>query len=903
MKTLRFIFLFILLFVFNIINGQITIDGTIIDSESNPISDALVEVIDQNDTSNYYSSVTNESGYFAISNITEISSRKFNLPSDYIVVRNYPNPFNPSTIIYYELPKSENIEIKIYDILGREVRTLYNNFHKAGIYTLEWNGRNSWNSPVAAGIYFCRLKTKDQFKVHKMVLLDGGSTSALTGNIKIKKSHFQNISKISSRFEFSIRIIANSILESDFKYLSCSGDTTVNLIVPRIIKTAIIGPEGGKLETEDFSLTIPDGAFSVYNEIKLGKGEKNKEFPNYELTEIYLLQGIPASFNGSIKLKIKYHGELSDSIYIAVGKSDYDVPENNQETFYDLLSAEDSSGYLISEYISPFKKYLSHRDRKISKTNTNEGWGVLRILGLRGQKIAPINSPHFKIFYPDNLSIEKAKKVGEYLEEAFEKFKEMDFNYSHCAQWSIGKKVNIIIKSSSLENFGYFASDENQDQALIINGVIDKDHLIDLSNEMVRRKAGALFFELLTYLYDFDRYNIPGRQWIHIASEIWAETIFPENSDYIPAKIFGNEMAPFYGIEYRNSTGSPFQINKKGAGMSSLIKYITRFSDNGNKVIEKIYQELGEKDYPIEAIKSSLNNPVTFWLPDYFKKYISGEIFMIPHERFIKNVVKTVALNEGDTLKQIENDYSDLSSKMYLININSEEIKNKTLNFCVKSETVAVDYLKIIVFGISNNNLIFLSQGNDFNVAYFQSYDELLVCVVNSMNEAPYTGISNIDLDIRVTNDLAFKYCDIRLAVIEMHDTLEGVWSPGWYTKGTFNDNVFDGVINTKKQGGNSTGTIRVVVDDNQNILSLDVMAYHNDPIGFSSQWGFTAKNIPPTENEPYLLVYSYLGYDVCNYVKSIYAKYTEVDGSEWEIKNSKCDQESNLHIKFHNWD
>ena len=150
---------------------------------------------------------------------------------------------------------------------------------------------------------------------------------------------------------------------------------------------------------------------------------------------------------------------------------------------------------------------------------------------------------------------------------------------------------------------------------------------------------------------------------------------------------------------------------------------------------------------------------------------------------------------------------------------------------------------------------------------------------------------------------LQFKYCDINFAVIEMHDTLEGVWSPGWYTIGSFKDNVFDGVINTEKQGGNSSGTIKVVLDDNQNILSLNVMAYHSDPLGFSSQWGFTAQNIPPTENEPYLMVYSYSGNTVCNYVKSIYAKYSEVNGYELEIRNFKCEDESLLHIKFHNWD
>ncbi|MDX1699928.1 MAG: T9SS type A sorting domain-containing protein, partial [Melioribacteraceae bacterium] len=242
MKLLYIIFLSLLiLFLSNEITAQINIDGTISDSDSNPINNALVEIFDLDDTTKHYSSITNESGYFLISNITGIETEDVKIPSDFIVLRNYPNPFNPSTIIYYELPKSENIEIRIYDILGREVRTLFNNFHKAGTYTLEWNGRNDWNAPVAAGVYFCRLKTKDNFKVHKMLLLDGGAYSLNRSNLTLEKERSNKLSKIKGIFNYSVRISGNDILESEFKYLSCSSDTTLILLVPKVLKTEKIG--------------------------------------------------------------------------------------------------------------------------------------------------------------------------------------------------------------------------------------------------------------------------------------------------------------------------------------------------------------------------------------------------------------------------------------------------------------------------------------------------------------------------------------------------------------------------------------------------------------------------------------------------------------------------------------
>lgn len=150
---------------------------------------------------------------------------------------------------------------------------------------------------------------------------------------------------------------------------------------------------------------------------------------------------------------------------------------------------------------------------------------------------------------------------------------------------------------------------------------------------------------------------------------------------------------------------------------------------------------------------------------------------------------------------------------------------------------------------------------------------------------------------------LSFKHCDIRLSVVWIADTLKGEWSPGWYTDGSFKDNVYTGTINKDQHGGgNVTGSIRVEVDDDFNIKTLNVTAYSTDEYG-SSQWGFTAANISPTENEPYLVVYNFSGNVVCSYVTSIYAKYTNLDQSYTEISRFECEEESLLHIKFHNYD
>jgi hypothetical protein len=92
------------------------------------------------------------------------------LPTEYKLAQNFPNPFNPSTKISYQLPISSEIEISIYNILGQRVATMVSDSQEAGYYQLEWNGLNRSDQQVSSGIYFLHLQTKQFSKTIKMIL-------------------------------------------------------------------------------------------------------------------------------------------------------------------------------------------------------------------------------------------------------------------------------------------------------------------------------------------------------------------------------------------------------------------------------------------------------------------------------------------------------------------------------------------------------------------------------------------------------------------------------------------------------------------------------------------------------------------------------------------------------------
>jgi hypothetical protein len=93
------------------------------------------------------------------------------LPTEYTLSQNFPNPFNPTTMIRFTLPEISAVELKIYDILGREVTTLLRGEHPAGVYNVEWDGRNQFGTKVASGVYIYRIVAGKFVQTKKMMML------------------------------------------------------------------------------------------------------------------------------------------------------------------------------------------------------------------------------------------------------------------------------------------------------------------------------------------------------------------------------------------------------------------------------------------------------------------------------------------------------------------------------------------------------------------------------------------------------------------------------------------------------------------------------------------------------------------------------------------------------------
>ncbi|HTX19250.1 MAG TPA: T9SS type A sorting domain-containing protein [Bacteroidota bacterium] len=128
----------------------------------------------------YYVLVTNTVGSEAgpnaryklsIGSPTGVLDDVSSLPTEFALEQNYPNPFNPSTTIKFDLPKDAQVVLKVYDVLGREVRTLVNARVAAGYQQVVWDGRNELGGHVASGMYIYRITAGTFTSVKKMMML------------------------------------------------------------------------------------------------------------------------------------------------------------------------------------------------------------------------------------------------------------------------------------------------------------------------------------------------------------------------------------------------------------------------------------------------------------------------------------------------------------------------------------------------------------------------------------------------------------------------------------------------------------------------------------------------------------------------------------------------------------
>jgi hypothetical protein len=102
--------------------------------------------------------------------LTDVAERS-QLSTSFALEQNFPNPFNPSTTIRFALPERSVVTLTIFNVLGQQVANLVNEPKNAGVYSVQWNGKNTLGTSVASGLYFYQIMTESFAQTKKMLLI------------------------------------------------------------------------------------------------------------------------------------------------------------------------------------------------------------------------------------------------------------------------------------------------------------------------------------------------------------------------------------------------------------------------------------------------------------------------------------------------------------------------------------------------------------------------------------------------------------------------------------------------------------------------------------------------------------------------------------------------------------
>jgi hypothetical protein len=686
-----------------------------------------------------------------------------------------------------------------------------------------------------------------------------------------------------------------------------------------------IGSEGDTLVISDFSLIVPPGAFASNAALKLYASTKDKPFGDRSATRTFKLEGLPDEYSQPMKLCIKYQGTLSNEGYIAAGGMQTIPGSDELKPTFSLFPANDSSGYLCVELPAMEKSQFTFLGRSNKLNSGADGTSLMIFVGTQDYD-PPKVTAHFNIYCASDLSDSWKFVLTQAVEPAYDSLKALGLNLN-LVPWPINVYTLYFVEEETTRHcifspiYGTFNLIVNDKPMLLGHD----EYLLTMRAAIIRELAHAI---LCTY--DKEYFNVllfhtvkinPQHYWLHHAVASWCEgkLVYHVPLDFCDPEV-NNPYAPFRGMQAGAKDDMKSSLNH-GGGMYSVIEFLTL--NYREDVIWRIY-ELGIKNgmHPVEAIMNSVEDEANQWWPDFFKEYMVGGMggSMLYYFGSIKVLADTFSINsKNDTFFVFLGDYPDLSAQIYQIRLNYADID--TIKFIAESSTVEPEDIMITVFYEYGSGLYtFFTRAiqeltiADVNQLIKDGYDEFLVVVVNSSYKSPYTGTSEIDLEVEVVPKSGFNYNRFGM----------GTWVTGhWYRPdstdyvyrvnplycckgyGECSGYTFTSTWDTAFIDGHSNGNATITVDPS---LSK-VISFSATDTTWGIYFGATettfvsmsGADLPFYYSSPGYLEFRKDGTATCNYLLSLDYTVTSSLGGWVDVADYWCDSTSYMVITLYN--
>jgi hypothetical protein len=477
---------------------------------------------------------------------------------------------------------------------------------------------------------------------------------------------------------------------------------------------------------------------------------------------------------------------------------------------------------------------------------------------------------------------------------------------------------------------------------------ISRSALGQFSDQELKSWAHFWVYRMVSYAFVGDQMD-----WFNYASACWMREKFGGTSGITPLKSAFTAMSPLWGMEagkenykkpyektYLEIGGSIFRNEEWHAcGMVPFVKHLDQtYFEGDQEIYARILKQqlLSKSGTPMEGIIRALEDPEYIWWPEFFKEYLTQGLTDLSATDFMNSLYDISQINfknETDTTWLADGDYHDMSARLFKVNFLFPEFKNDaSLKLKVGPQSLNLDYVTAMAFGLKNNTLEYFDHAPDLTISNLKALKEngysIMVAVINSASDPqkPLQGGSpapedllHIELDARLQTKPNFNYVvvngiiargdfkdadgttteqqfwvesDPREAVMNMTDyTLTASWTEPWY------------------EGSDQTcsGTIEIQFDPERfpdyitrysitETCEEDVAVHTRTIVGENLDLRGT-----PHPDLTVASRYFYAeGTDACNYITSMDETYTSYGGdvlSQYVDGTLRCDDQSRVDI------
>jgi len=532
---------------------------------------------------------------------------------------------------------------------------------------------------------------------------------------------------------------------------ACSSDLFTDYGNPfsrdRFVELAIetIGTAGGEIAIDSVRVTIPEGAFSVNQELTIAVNKRDTTLKAYSTGSMYSISGLPDQLAEPLVISIPYSGSLSGDSLVAIGQLGWSTSLDTTRWAFHMVPAELASGLVSFSY---------------PDTGKLADWsgGEIKFRMVNHYSSHASADGHFLLHYPESL-FAQGLKLGTYLELIYDSCGQMGFDLDQRS-WPL--HVTVMDSKSTGYYTQYFnegvdPTNEALRQAISLGKLSVGEQLLNNDPQLMLMLAHE-FMHLVQNLYEFSApWFEPRQAWLQEALAVWFEHKFSSNRPYVSHYMTGWESAVFAGLqgnEHQHGYGVPYIFNE-------LV------DQQGEEVVLSVFESIQSGSLPdltidtVDAILTQIEEGVDFFwfelLRDFvIGKYYSGSI-SLPLLNDPANYLRTLSVSPSFVRQTMAFQYPDLSGNIFRIVISDSEWSAKMK---LKIALDPVPACGLVVFKykaeeeISTVNERYPGEESVLSVGDLQQirsdgYD-LIVLVTNGRHLPDYTGQQALELSVEL---------------------------------------------------------------------------------------------------------------------------------------------------------